>query len=370
MPLGSESQGGKMSRESVKIINAALDEWNGNIVLRGIIDPDSLEKLQVAAYQREVLPSATINSLVKALEGGGRFPDIELGVRGANYSERDGNFYLSDEVFIIDGLQRTSAGQAFMKIGEGRVPHIGALIHFGTTEQWERERFRVLNQERTKLSPSIMIRNQREEVPAIDMLYRLCDDKQFVMQGKVCWTQQMHRGQLITTRTFCETVGVMHSHIAPGGRGHDVKTMANGLQKIMEVVGRTTMRDNIKLMFDVIDQCWGIRTVAFKEGAVWLRSNFLVCLADVLSMHQDFWRDHRLFVEADLVRKIKLFPITDPYIKELSGARGAAATILRGMLIEHINSGKRTRHLRPWKRSEVFVDKEVVEKSAEAVSGK
>jgi hypothetical protein len=341
-----------VSRSSVKIVNAALDIWNNNIVLRGIIDPDSFELLQVADYQREVLPTAKINELVKALEGGGRFPDVELGSRSSTYVERDGNFYLPDDIFIIDGLQRITAGQRFMKTGPDRIAHIGCLIHFTTTEVWERERFRILNQERNKLSPSILIRNMRHELPAIETLFNLCEDKQFVMQNKICWSQQMARVQLITARTFCETVSATHAHIS-AGRSTAANELALHVQRIMDKIGRNTLRDNVKLFFDIIDQCWGIRTIAYKEGATWMRSTFLQCLGEVFSMHQDFWRDNRLFVEADLVRKIKLFQTTDPYVKELSSARGQAVGLLRGLMIEHINSGKRTRRLRPWKPSEV-----------------
>jgi hypothetical protein len=81
-------------------------------------------------------------------------------------------------------------------------------------------------------------------------------------------------------------------------------------------------------------------------------------------MHQDFWREHKLFVEADLVRKIKLFSTADPYVKELASTRGAAMNILRGLMIEHINSGKRTRRLTPWKRSEGLVKEQSDEDKA------
>lgn len=342
-------------RNSVKIINGALDEWNGNIVVRGIVDPDSMDLLLVSDYQREVLPSSTIESLVKALEDGGRFPDIELGLRGGSFREKDGNVYLSDDVHIIDGLQRISAGKAFMKKGGENVPHIGAMVHFNTTEQWERERFRILNQDRTKLSPNILIRNLRHDLKAVEMLYNLSHDTDFVMRNKICWTQGMSRGQLITARTFCEVAALLHSHISPSGERSNITDLTKNIQRTMDIVGRNTMRKNLEDFFDIIDQCWGIKTIAYKEGATWLRSTFLACLTEVFSMHQDFWKEGRFVVESNLIRKIKLFEVQDPYVKELSGARGQAIKLLRGLMIEHINSGKRTRRLKPWKQSEAEV---------------
>ena len=45
-----------MSNETVRFFNAAFDERDGDILLRGSIDPESLQKLHVDDYQREILP--------------------------------------------------------------------------------------------------------------------------------------------------------------------------------------------------------------------------------------------------------------------------------------------------------------------------
>ena len=84
---------------SIKVCNAALDQSpSGDIVLRGVIHPDSLSGLRVASYQREVLPITSLSRLIKAIKAGTTLPDIELGMRGQKYIERGGCFHLQDDV--------------------------------------------------------------------------------------------------------------------------------------------------------------------------------------------------------------------------------------------------------------------------------
>ena len=148
-----------MERTSIKIIHAALDEEGAEIVLRGVVDATSLTNLKVAEYQREVLPDRRISELMKALQGGG-VPDIQLGCRGGNWRSGSdaGTFYIQDDVYIIDGLQRCTA--ALRLLQKGIIPRIGAMISFNTTEEMERKRFKALNLTRVKLSPNVTLRNQ------------------------------------------------------------------------------------------------------------------------------------------------------------------------------------------------------------------
>ncbi|MEI6660281.1 MAG: hypothetical protein WCK91_02565 [bacterium] len=340
------------NRNSVKIVNGALDELTiegigTQIVLRGVVDNDSLELLQVDSYQREILPESKIRDLIEAMKTG-RLPDIELGMRGGQFAERDGAFYLQDPMFIIDGLQRTSAAKHMLHLKYqgvvGVAPRLGVLVFFNSTENWERERFRILNSLRTRLSPNVLIRNSGKEFPAIETLHNLCDDKTFVMAGRICWRQNMTREELISAHTFCKTVGLLHSHIGPG-RNTDAAQVARGLQKIYETCGRNTFRDNVKIFFDVIEQAFGIRLITFKAGASYMHWNFLRVLADVFSHHTDFWRENRLFVDQDLIRKIKTFPLSDPNIRSLCSSSGQANKLLYQLLVDHINSGRRTRRL-------------------------
>jgi hypothetical protein len=68
-------------------------------------------------------------------------------------------------------------------------------------------------------------------------------------------------------------------------------------------------------------------------------------LADVFSRHPVFWREKKFFVEKDLLQKLATFPVHDPTIKQLAGAGGKARDMLRSLMIDHLNHGKRSRRL-------------------------
>lgn len=331
---------------SIKMNHAALaDAVNGDIILRGVIDPQSLHLLQVADYQREVLPLAKISELVEAFEKGS-VPDVDLGMRGERFMERSGCFYLQDAVFIVDGLQRVTAALHLIQRATGVMPQLGAVVHFSTTVEWERERFRILNQDRTKLSPNILLRNLSSDYEVVDMLRRLSDDSGFVLQGRICWNQRMTRQELLTAMTYAKVVGVLHSHLG-ATLYNRTEDLSRGLNGVMNLTGKNIMRHNIRTFFDVVDAAWGIKRVAFKEGAVYMRANFLMTLARVFSNHLDFWREEKFFVEVPLIKKLSTFPVSDPQVANLASSSGTSKHILYTLMVDHINSGKRTRRLKP-----------------------
>lgn len=338
------------ARESVKLVHAALDEVGNDIVLRGVIDPASLSLLKVATYQREVLPLSKIRDLAEGLKKS-TVPDIDLGMRGQTYLERDGAFYLQNDVYIIDGLQRRTAALELMKNGD--IPRLGATVHFGTTESWERDRFRILNVARSKLSPNVLLRNLRSDIPFVEMLYQLTFDRQFVLSGRVCWEQRMLRNHLLTSLTLMKTVGRLHENFGAGLKDHGHEDLAKNMDKIMRKSGRSVIRDNIKTFWEIVDECWDVKNVQFKEGAVYLRGTFLLVLASLFANYQNFWRDTELFVEKPLRRKIAMFPISDPHVANLASASGPSRNILYQMMLDHVNSGKRLHRLTPFKKTRV-----------------
>lgn len=332
--------------DSVKVINAALDETEeGDIILRGVLDPSTLHNLHADDYQREILPQSKVMELVRAFDSGS-VPDIELGMRGQRVIERGDAFFLQDSVYIVDGLQRVTAAIYKVRRGDEKHPRLGATVHFGTTKEWERDRFRILNAERTKLSSNILLRNMREDLEVVQVLYSLTTkDKSFVLYDRVSWNQRMRRQDLITALTFASSIGALHSHAGPG-RSSRFDALAKGLQVILKNVGPNVFRDNVRTFYELIDQCWGVKRVAFKEGAIYMRTSFLETFATLLSRHPAFWRDEKLFVEASLARKIASFPITDPQVINLAGSGGKARDMLYILLRDHINSGKRSKRLR------------------------
>ena len=335
----------------VRLVHAALDQIEGAaqqgggiIILRGSLDATTLPDLKIAPYQREVLPTVSRTSLAKALREGANVPDIELGMRGGNYRDLgDGRFELLDPTFIIDGLQRTSAGITLLK--EGYMARIGAKVYFNTTEASERERFKILNVDRRRLSPNVLLRNLREDIPAVEILYRLTEDKTFVLEGKVCWTQCMARDQLIHSFTVAKALCRLHAHLSKGGFASQYDYIAASMQSTVDKIGPNVFRDNVKTLFGLIDECYGVRSVRFREGAVQLRAGFLLVLVSLLSDHTDFWRDNRLTIEKDLRRKLASFSLNDPHIRHLATAAGSARGILYELLVKHLNKGKTTRRL-------------------------
>ena len=353
-----------MNRESVKFINAALDEDDkGAIILRGVISPESLDALKVGPYQREILPTAGINQLIRAFDTGS-VPDVELGMRGGNVLEKDNAFYLQDDTYIIDGLQRITAAKQYVK--GTKVPRLGATVHFNTTEDWERNRFRILNTLRVKLSPNVLIRNMKDEFQVVDMVMNLCKDKSFVLNDKVCWNQRMVRGELVTAMTFFRTFGYLHSRFGATKVSRFGELIPN-LEEMYAKMGRGILRDNLKAFWTLMDECFKVKYVTFKEGNCFLRSGFLYVFATVLSDHANFWKDSRLVVDRHFRKKIAMFPIDDPEVIRLASAAsgGTSSDILYQLMVKHINRGKRTQTLKPARKNiKTTVEEVLLEKTS------
>lgn len=329
---------------SIKVCNAALDviEIDGVelLAIRGVIDPGSLAQIQVPDYQREVLSRKKVDALKDALRSG-RVPDIDLGMRGDNYLERSGALYLQDPTFVVDGLQRTTAAQELAL--EGQHPSLGALIHVDTTEQWERERFEALNVGQTGLSNNVTLRNMAKTYESAGIMYRISADKGFVLCKKVAWTQNMRRGDLVTAITFYKVVGRLHSHAGPTKGG--VRDMPRGLDKVIANIGKNIFMANVRAFYQLIDDAWGISNVAYRNQAIQLKAAFQQALAAVVSDHENFWNGDRLEVPSHITRKLAQFPINDPTVVQLAGSAGQAGVMLQQLMINHIDSGRRTRRL-------------------------
>ena len=79
-----------MARTSVKVTNAALDEVvidkiGTQIVLRGVLDNDSLDLLQIDAYQREILPQSKIMDLIEGMKTGIHPGNLSIWERDAKH---------------------------------------------------------------------------------------------------------------------------------------------------------------------------------------------------------------------------------------------------------------------------------------------
>ncbi len=329
----------------LKILSGALDELTeGQIVLRGVIDPASLNGLLKPDYQRETLRKAKIEELMDAFRSTtGRVPDVELAVRGETYGCTDsgGTYTITGEVYIVDGLQRISAARQVAH--EGGNPLVGAMIHFGTTESWERERFDILNMCRTRLSPNVLLRNRTAQCPSLKRLYDLCQDESFALYQRVTWSQYMRREELLTALTFLKTVMRLHSQFG-AGRYVAVPGLWQALPPMMSSVGAETMVENVKAFFQFLDSAWGIRGILYKDRATHLKSGFLFALADVISAYPEFWSGKSLRIDRDMQKKISQFGLHDPNVRAMACSTSSIGLLSR-LIVDHINSGRRTRRL-------------------------
>ncbi len=332
----------------VKVVNGALDELNGSIVLRGVIDPVCFADIKVGKYQREEARASHIAKLVKALGSGARFPDIEIGIRGSGYRERDNAFYIEHDCFVVDGFQRLTAAKRFMAEDTKNQVHIGALLHFGTTEEWERDRFKTLNMDRARVSPNVILRNEvnSQVVKALTSMSE--NDKEFVLRNKISWSQRMNRGELLGALQVMKVIGVLHSHSGPGMSSR-VEELVASMDKTLNLVGVNVWRANVRTFFSVLDQAFGVRSIAYRDLSTHIKGSFLLTLARVFADHQTFWDDQRLEVARHDIDKLRTFPIRDPGIESLVANGGAKANpLLYARLMQHMNSGRRSRKILKW----------------------
>lgn len=173
----------------------------------------------------------------------------------------------------------------------------------------------------------------------------------------------MRRDHLITALTFGVATSTLHAHMG-SLLSTTWRDIPQSLQKIVDKIGKNIFRENIRTYWELIDMCWGVRTIAIKEGASHLRQGFLMTLARVLSDHGVFWRENRLFIDKKLMHKFKVFPMADPTIRTLCSSSGTGRSMLYKYMVEHLNKGRSSRRLKG--RHIIEDDPEDAEELAEA----
>lgn len=335
----------------VRIVNAAMDEDSGSpmkVVVTGRVDPETLRFLKVDYdYQR---PLGNRPDIWDALKNGTVVPSIDVGVRGQDFDVEGADVLIRSPAYIIDGWQRVGTALALLDSIPNHPLRIFATIHFGTDALWERHRFTELNKNVRKVSPNLHLRNMRDQNEAVLTLYGLSNNtRDFPLFKRVSWGQNMKSGEVLTAFGLAKSAMRLHGHLSFVSTGGGTENVASKLLDAARVVSLACFRKNVATFVDVIDECFGIRTIEIRAGAPQLKTSFLNHLARMLSMHLDFWDDSgkQLFVAADQRRKLSKFPLQDPHVRNLAGSGGAAGNILYEMLVEHMNSGRRTGHLVP-----------------------
>ncbi len=336
-------------RPHIRIINGALDESSDSssaLILNGRIDPATLHFLKVDnEYQR---PLGERSDIFNALKEGRVVPNIEIGVRGQNFTTDGDDYVIHSPAYIIDGWQRVGNALRLLEMIPHQPIRLFASIHFGTDHQWERHRFTELNKNVKRISPNLHLRNTRGQNEAILTLYGLChNDPRFPLYKRVCWSQNMQRGQIMTALVLAKAVRRLHGHRIPNS-GNSAEMLAGTFAKIPGTVTLPTFRRNVSTFFSIVDDCWPLASIQYRTTAPQIKTGFLTELARLFSNHPTFWEhnDNTLVVSADDRRKLSKFPINDPQVARLAGTGGASAQILYQLLVDHLNSGRRTNRLR------------------------
>jgi hypothetical protein len=327
---------------NLRMTDAALAEDGDDLVLRGVIDPETIDALKVDSYQREVESLTYIEQIARGYRTKS-VADIDLGMRGGNYDESDGSFTLKDPVFIVDGFQRVTAAR--LALQQGVRPLLGAALRFNTTYAWEKVRFQILNANRKRVSPNIHLRNLRSDFAVVELLYDLSTREQgFPLYGRVGWQQNRRSSQLVSATTLLKCAGRLHARFG-AGRSVTLSELVPSMQATLDRVGPATYRQNLLVFFGVMQECWGINRIVFTNQAAVLRGNFLDALARLLDEHDEFWNDKQLAVPPVVRRKLQSFPVGDPHVQLLASGGSSARLMLYDMLVAHVNSGRRTQRL-------------------------
>ena len=357
--------------DKIRIINPSIDDFEKTVVIRGILDLDTIQNLKTDFYQRELLPSSSRKNIISALESGERLPDIILGMRGEDFqlsNNPDLSLYLLSPTFIIDGQQRIKSILQYLENCKGQIKpiRIGATVHLNTDPIYERNLFQKLNQFQAKVSPNILLRNNKEDHPLIATFYGLTkSDKNFILFNRVCWQQNQTKTELMSAVTMSKIILQLHAHISPGRHGGS-RMILDHTDKLLSRIGLPIARANTKAFYELIDSCWGIARIHIKSGAPYMRSSFQEVLARCLSDHPIFWKDDkRLEVGYIWKRKLSTFPFNDPEILRLCGSGGASRFTLYMHLLNHLNSGKRQNRLVSRTPSITFDSEEIEDEQQE-----
>ena len=330
--------------------NAGIKVKGDELIAHGWIDIDSINLIRVDEYQREIL-SKTIGKLTKlqkAVAAGVDFTDITLGMRGdsINFPTGSSNCKLLDPVYVVDGLQRISAIKQFLEKNPDRAKDItiGAEVRFSTDKESETALFHALNANRTPVSPNVILRNLKDSSPGVMTLYGLTGtDKNFALYRRVCWHQRMVHGQIMSATVLARVAHSLHADTQGGtSRPDAVASLLDGDVKRYKM---NTFRENLVEFFDILDACYGVRSIELGEKITHVRANFMTTLARVFQTHENFWRGQKLHVDAATKKKLATFPVNDPEISRLVGAGHTAVPLIENYLLKHLNKGKKTNRL-------------------------
>jgi hypothetical protein len=327
-------------------------------VLRGTLDIASLRRIGVDIYQRKRQTPRTLQSIVKGFRDHTPFQDIALGMRGARFRDvNEDTIELLDPTYVIDGYHRIIG--AIMAAEDHQIQHIrlGAQVFFNTTLDMERDWFKVWNINRKGISPSVLIRNEKETSRVAGTLYGMSQTEQiFPLYKRVAWDDRPgknedNKDELVRGMLLLRVVGLLHGH--KFGRqamtgGSDALTMLDRIDKKIDSIGLAALRKNLIAFFQTVESCWPYVDVTKHAGRLQLREPFLFMLARLLSDHELFWEqpdEKELVVPTRALHDFRRIDLTDPNILNLLHRGRSSADILYNTVLDRLNHGRSTNRL-------------------------
>jgi hypothetical protein len=352
-----------MTRKSQTLpvtVNGWLRNWDNELVLFGELSAESLVNLQVDEYQREKRPRTQLSELIEAFrDPKATIPPIDLGVRGHTYKEEGDVYTITDPVYIIDGLQRVTAAMDVLTTSDPVPPVVVyAMLHFGSTVDYERERFEILNSYRKPVNASKMLANARHQNEALQMLWGLTHNTpKFALNNRIQWQQSKGENDLMAAVGLAKVMGAIHAQKFNVPYTGSWKNVASALGHLVDRqnggIGLQPVRENTITFFDSIHEAWGIRDVDTRANPPQLKLGFLVTLAKVFADYEEqFWEDNHLTVPPSVIRKLRGLNLMDPQIAGLAGSMNhGSRKLLFSVIVDHLDfrrrQHKRLRRIRP-----------------------
>jgi hypothetical protein len=283
-----------MARE-VRILNANLedDEDTKEIVIRGVLDQDTLKYIDFDWYQREQgFSNAHNNEIIGAFFAGNKVADITIGMRGKRVKTEGDTYILLDKCFCIDGGQRLfNAAVAVQERPDLKIKQ-GVKAFINTNEDFENDLFCKLGTTQVRIAPSILMRNRRKVSAAARLMVEINKNSDFALKDRICWNQKKTVFELLHGYTFATIVAMLHAHKGGSLKSSRPYDLLAGLDRVVDRIGEETYTANMINLFEAVDRCWTIRQLgSARESHPQLSPRFLKVFAKLLSSYPDFWND-------------------------------------------------------------------------------
>lgn len=319
-------QSDRTRKDIVRLFHASInDDHPERIIVRGDIDPESIGNILVDTYQRNILASPKQRKkMLEGLRSGDVFPELQLGARGDEISVRQMEnkglvLEMLSHVFVVDGLQRLSAAK--QHVLEGGEPLLDAKVVMNSTRADEKERFAVLNSNRTPVGPSVLLRNSTDDSRGMRILYELSMSDKFPLADRVSWEQARSPKEIMTAAAFLRSICWLHSRI-DSSRVGNAPAITEIIDRIYQSVGGEELRRNALSFHEFFDQTWGVRNLQPKQRPVHVLAGFQSSMARMFGERDELWKGNTFSVPHTVVEKFKSFPLDDDFVRQ-AGSYGS-----------------------------------------------